>query len=133
MGMATRIPPHNLGEIVDAALAVIENPGIGIDGLMEYIPGPDFPTGGQIVGRSGIRSMYHLGQGSVPIRATTRIEELQGGRAAIIVEEVPFQVNKANLVEEIARLARDKQIEGISEVRDEVGSPWRADCNRSEA
>ncbi len=119
VGMATRIPPHNLGEIVDAALAVIENPGIGIDGLMEYIPGPDFPTGGQIVGRSGIRSMYHLGQGSVPIRATTRIEELQGGRAAIIVEEVPFQVNKANLVEEIARLARDKQIEGISEVRDE--------------
>ena len=119
VGMATRIPPHNLGEIVNAALAYIENPEIRLDELMEIVPGPDFPTGGQVVGQAGIRATYALGRGSIAMRAKSRIEEAMSGRVSIIIDEIPFQINKASLVEEIARLAKDKVVEGIAEVRDE--------------
>ncbi len=119
VGMATRIPPHNLGEIVDAVLAFIENPEIRLEELMEFVPGPDFPTGAQIVGQAGIRAMYALGRGSIAMRSKSRIEQSASGRTSIIIDEVPFQTNKASLVEEIARLAKDKVVEGISEVRDE--------------
>ena len=119
VGMATNIPPHNLGEVIDATLALIENPDLGVAELMEYIPAPDFPTGGLILGRSGARKAYHEGRGSVIIRSRTRIEEVRGGRTAIIVSEIPYQVNKATLVERIAELARDKRIEGIAHVQDE--------------
>lgn len=119
VGMATNIPPHNLGEVVDATLALIENPELGIAELMDYIPAPDFPTGGLILGRSGARKAYHEGRGSVLIRARTRIEEVRGGRLAIIVSEIPYQVNKATMIERIAELAREKRIEGIAHVQDE--------------
>ena len=119
VGMATRIPPHNLGEMVNAALAYIENPEIRLEELMEIVPGPDFPTGAQVVGQAGIRATYALGRGSISMRSKSRIEEARSGRVSIIIDEIPFQINKANLVEEIARLAKDKVVEGIAEVRDE--------------
>ncbi len=119
VGMATRIPPHNLGEMVNAALAVIERPDIRLEELMELVPGPDFPTGAQIVGQAGIRATYALGRGSVVMRARSRIEQPASGRTSIVIDEVPFQTNKASLVEEIARLAKDRVVEGIAEVRDE--------------
>ena len=119
VGMATNIPPHNLGEVIDATLALIENPDLSVAELMEFIPAPDFPTGALILGRSGARKAYHEGRGSVIIRARTRIEEVRGGRTAIIVSEIPYQVNKATLIERIAELARDKRIEGIAHVQDE--------------
>ena len=119
VGMATNIPPHNLGEVVDATLALIENPDLTVAELMDFIPAPDFPTGGVILGRSGARKAYHEGRGSVIIRARTKIEEIRGGRTAIVATEIPYQVNKATLVERIAELARDKKIEGISHVQDE--------------
>jgi len=119
VGMATNIPPHNLGEVVDATLALIENPDLSVAELMEHIPAPDFPTGGLILGRSGARKAYHEGRGSVIVRARTRIEEVRGGRTAIIVSEIPYQVNKATMIERIAELARDKKIEGIAHVQDE--------------
>ncbi|MEO1330600.1 MAG: DNA gyrase subunit A [Pseudomonadota bacterium] len=119
VGMATNIPPHNLGEVIDATLALIENPEISISELMEHIPAPDFPTGGVILGRSGARAAYHLGRGSVIIRAKTKFEEVRKDRMAIIVEEVPYQVNKATLVEKISELAREKRIEGVAHVQDE--------------
>ncbi|HET9069764.1 MAG TPA: DNA gyrase subunit A, partial [Amaricoccus sp.] len=119
VGMATNIPPHNLGEVIDATLALIENPELGVAELMEFVPAPDFPTGALILGRSGARKAYTEGRGSVIVRARTRIEEVRGGRTAIIVSEVPYQVNKANLVERIAELAREKRIEGIAHVQDE--------------
>ena len=119
VGMATNIPPHNLGEVIDATLALIDNPDLGVAELMEFVPAPDFPTGGLILGRSGARKAYHEGRGSVIIRARTRIEEVRGGRLAIIVSEIPYQVNKATLVERIAELARDRKIEGIAHVQDE--------------
>ena len=119
VGMATRIPPHNLGEVIDAALALVANPEIRLDELMEIVPGPDFPTGGQVVGQAGIRATYALGRGSIHMRSRSRIEAPPSGRTAIVIDEVPFQVNKAGLVEEIARLARDRVVEGIAEVRDE--------------
>jgi DNA gyrase subunit A len=119
VGMATNIPPHNLGEVIDATLALIENPDLSVADLMEFIPAPDFPTGALILGRSGARKAYHEGRGSVIIRARTRIEEVRGGRMAIIASEIPYQVNKAVLVERIAELARDKKIEGIAHVQDE--------------
>jgi DNA gyrase subunit A len=120
VGMATNIPPHNLGEVIDATLALIDNPDLGVAELMEFIPAPDFPTGGLILGRAGARKAYHEGRGSVIIRARTRMEEVRGGRLAIIVSEVPYQVNKANLVERIAELGRDRRIEGIAHVQDET-------------
>ncbi|RLL41726.1 DNA gyrase subunit A [Oceanobacillus piezotolerans] len=120
VGMATNIPPHNLGETIDAILALSENPEITVDDLMEdYIHGPDFPTAGIIMGRSGIRKAYETGKGSLTIRAKVNIEEHENGKSKIIVTELPYQVNKARLVEKIAELVRDKRIEGITDLRDE--------------
>ncbi|MEO1292390.1 MAG: DNA gyrase subunit A [Pseudomonadota bacterium] len=119
VGMATNIPPHNLGEVVDATLALIETPDLTSEQLMEYIPGPDFPTGGIILGRSGARKAYLEGRGSVILRARTKFEEIRRDRQAIVVTEIPYQVNKASLVERIAMLAKEKKVEGISHVQDE--------------
>jgi DNA gyrase subunit A len=119
VGMATNIPPHNLGEVIDACIALIENPGLGIDELIGIIPGPDFPTGGIILGRSGIRSAYTQGRGSIVMRGKVEIETLRGDREAIIVSEIPYQVNKAAMVERIGELWRDKKIDGIAALRDE--------------
>ncbi|EPX76025.1 DNA gyrase subunit A [Salipiger mucosus] len=119
VGMATRIPPHNLGEVVDATLALIEQPDLSTEQLIEYIPAPDFPTGGVILGRSGARKAYIEGRGSVIIRAKTRIEEIKRDRHAIVIDEIPYQVNKATMIERIAETVREKKIEGISHVQDE--------------
>jgi DNA gyrase subunit A len=119
VGMATNIPPHNLGEIIDGTLALIDNPALGFDELMQIIPGPDFPTGALILGRGGIRSAYQTGRGSVIMRARATIEQLRKDREAIIITEIPYQVNKANLLERIAELVREKKVEGISDMRDE--------------
>ncbi len=119
VGMATNIPPHNPGEIIDATLAIIANPEITLDELLTIVPGPDFPTGGIIIGRSGIRSGLETGRGSVIIRARAEIENIRKDREAIIITEIPYQVNKATLIEKIADLVRAKQIEGIAEMRDE--------------
>jgi DNA gyrase subunit A len=119
VGMATNIPPHNLGEVVDATLALIANPDMTSEELMEIIPGPDFPTGGIILGRSGARKAYLEGRGSVIIRAKTRIEELRKDRFAIILDEIPYQVNKAKMIEHIADMVREKKIEGIANIADE--------------
>ena len=119
VGMATNIPPHNLGEVVDATLALIEDPDLSSERLMEYIPAPDFPTGGVILGRSGARKAYLEGRGSVIIRAKTRVEEIRKDRYAIVLDEIPYQVNKASMIEKIADLVREKKIEGISGVQDE--------------
>ncbi len=119
VGMATNIPPHNLGEVIDATLALIEKPDLSIEDLMEFIPAPDFPTGALILGRSGARKAYLEGRGSVIIRARSMMEEIRKDRMAIIFTEIPYQVNKATLVEKIADLAKDKKIEGISHVQDE--------------
>ena len=119
VGMATNIPTHNLGEVIDACLAYIDNPDISVDELIEIVPGPDFPTGGLILGRGGIRTAYHTGRGSIIMRGRTKIEEIRKDREAIIVSEVPYQVNKARMVERIAEMVREKRIEGIAELRDE--------------
>lgn len=119
VGMATNIPPHNLGEVIDATLALIENPDLDSLELMEYIPAPDFPTGGLILGRTGARKAYTEGRGSVIIRSKTRVEEIRKDRFAIIIDEIPYQVNKATMIEKIAEVARDKKIEGIAHVQDE--------------
>jgi DNA gyrase subunit A len=120
VGMATNIPPHNLGEVIDACVAVIDDPSITIDGLLRYVPGPDFPTAGIINGSDGILDAYRTGRGRIYVRARTRVEPLEGGqREAIIVSELPYQVNKARLIEKIAELVKEKRIEGISELRDE--------------
>src|SRR5271170_7556077 len=119
VGMATNIPPHNLGEVIDACVALIDNPALSIEDLIGIIPGPDFPTGGIILGRQGIRSAYHLGRGSIMMRGKVEFETLRGEREAIIISEIPYQVNKAHLVERIGELVRDKKIEGISALRDE--------------
>ena len=119
VGMATNIPPHNLGEVIDATLALIENPDLTSENLIEFVPAPDFPTGALILGRSGARKAYLEGRGSVIIRAKTRIEEIRKDRYAIIIEEIPYQVNKAAMIEKIAEQVREKKIEGISHVQDE--------------
>ena len=124
VGMATNIPPHNLGEVVDGTIALIDNPDITIEGLMQYIKGPDFPTAATIVGLHDIKQAYATGRGSIKMRAVSQFEEIPGGagrqgRTAIIVTEIPYQVNKAQLIEKIAELVRDKKIEGISDLRDE--------------
>jgi DNA gyrase subunit A len=119
VGMATNIPPHNLGEVIDGTLALIENPDISMEQLMEIIPAPDFPTGGQILGRSGARKAYLEGRGSVIIRAKTHIEEIRKDRWAIVIDEVPYQVNKATMIEKIAELVREKRVEGIAGIADE--------------
>jgi len=120
VGMATNIPPHNLGEVIDATIAVIDTPDIDIDGLMQYIPAPDFPTAGIINGTAGITAAYHTGRGRVRMRARAAIEVNEdSGREAIAVTEIPYQVNKARLIEKIAELVKEKKLEGISELRDE--------------
>jgi DNA gyrase subunit A len=119
VGMATNIPPHNLGEVVDACIALIDDPALSVDDLIAIIPGPDFPTGGIILGRQGIRAAYHLGRGSIVMRGKVEFETLRGEREAIVVSEIPYQVNKAHLVERIGELVRDKKIEGIGALRDE--------------
>ncbi len=119
VGMATNIPPHNLGEVIDGIVALIDNPDITIDELMEYIPGPDFPTGAQIMGVSGIRAAYHTGRGKLRVRARAEIEDWKDNRQRIIVTEIPYGVNKARLIEKIAELVHDKRVEGISDLRDE--------------
>lgn len=122
VGMATNIPPHNLSEVIDGVIALIDNPDIEVEGLMEYIPAPDFPTGALIMGRSGIKKAYRTGRGSIIIRSRCEIEEYQSGnttRTRIIVTEIPYQVNKAKLVENIADLVKNKKIEGISDIREE--------------
>jgi DNA gyrase subunit A len=119
VGMATNIPPHNLGEVIDACVALIDDPALTIDELINIVPGPDFPTGAIILGRQGIRSAYHLGRGSIVMRGKVSIESYGKDREAIIISEIPFQVNKATMVERIAELVREKKIEGISALRDE--------------
>jgi DNA gyrase subunit A len=119
VGMATNIPPHNLGEVIDACTALIDNPALGIDDLINIIPGPDFPTGGIILGRQGIRSAYHLGRGSIVMRGKVTIDTIRKDREAIIITEIPYQINKATMVERIAELVREKKIEGVADLRDE--------------
>ncbi len=119
VGMATNIPPHNLGELLDGCLALLDTPDMSIDDLINLIPGPDFPTGGQIIGRNGIMGTYHNGRGSIMMRAKTSFEEMKKDRTAIIVHEIPYQVNKSKLLEKMAECVRDKVIEGISDLRDE--------------
>ena len=119
VGMATNIPPHNLREVIDAIAALIQNPDIDLAGLMEHIKGPDFPTGGIIMGRSGIRAAYATGRGKITLRGRAEIEEKKNGRFQIIVTEIPYMVNKARLIENIADLVKDKRIEGISDLNDE--------------
>ncbi len=119
VGMATNIPPHNLGEVVDATLALIENPDLSTEALMEYVPAPDFPTGGIILGRSGARKAYLEGRGSVIVRSKTSVEEIRKDRYAIVVHEIPYQVNKATMIERIAELIREKKVDGIAHVQDE--------------
>ncbi len=119
VGMATNIPPHNLGEIVDACLAYVDDPEVGLDRLLDIVPGPDFPTGGEIIGRTGARNALMTGRGPVIIRGKAAIEDIRKDREAIIITAIPFQVNKASLVERIAELVREKRIEGVSDLRDE--------------
>lgn len=119
VGMATSIPPHNLGETIDATVAMIDDPEISVEGLMKYIKGPDFPTGATIMGKAGMREAYKTGTGKVLVRAKTEIEETKKGRMQIVVTEIPFQVNKARLIEKIAEMVKDKRIDGISNLRDE--------------
>ncbi|OYZ68608.1 MAG: DNA gyrase subunit A, partial [Rhizobiales bacterium 24-66-13] len=119
VGMATNIPPHNLGEIIDAALALIDDPLLDPEALLDVVPGPDFPTGALILGRSGIRQAYLTGRGSIMMRAKVSIETVRKDREAIIITEIPYQVNKATMIEKIAELVREKRLEGIAEIRDE--------------
>ena len=119
VGMATNMPPHNLGEVIDGCIAYIDNPDIAIEELNEYILGPDFPTGGIILGRGGIRSTYLTGRGSIIIRAKSSVEEVRKDKEAIIIHEIPYQVNKTTLIEKIAELVREKRVEGITDLRDE--------------
>lgn len=119
VGMATNIPPHNLREVVDGVVMLIDNPEVDIEDLMQVVKGPDFPTGGIILGREGIRSAYRTGRGSITIRAKTQFEEMSGGKTRIVVSEIPYQQNKARLIEKIAELTRDKKIDGITDLRDE--------------
>jgi len=119
VGMATNVPTHNLGETIAACLLILDNPDATTEELMEVLPGPDFPTGGVILGRAGIRQAYETGRGSVVVRGRTSIEEVRKEREAIIITEIPYQVNKAAMVEKIAELVRDKRIEGIADLRDE--------------
>ena len=119
VGMATNIPTHNLGEVIDATLLVMDNPSAGVDEIMAVMPGPDFPTAGIILGRTGIRQAYETGRGSILLRGRVSTEDIRGGREALIITEIPYQVNKAQMIEKMGELVREKRIEGISEIRDE--------------
>ena len=143
VGMATNIPPHNLGEVIDGTMALIDDPTLTTEQLMEYIPGPDFPTGGIILGRAGIRSAYETGRGSIVMRGKVTTEAVRREREALVVHEIPFQVNKATMIEKIAEMVRDKRIEGIADIRDESdrdgmrvvielsATPWPTWCSTS--
>ncbi len=133
VGMATNIPPHNLGEMIDACVAMIDDPAISIDDLNAIIPGPDFPTGGVILGRGGIRNAYHTGRGSIVMRGKVEIETVRKEREAIVITEIPFQVNKATMVERIAELVREKKIEGVADLRDEFEPRRLSRGGRAEA
>jgi DNA gyrase subunit A len=119
VGMATNIPPHNLGEVIDACIALIDKPELTLDELIQIIPGPDFPTGGIILGRAGIRAAYEFGRGSIVVRGKVAFEDMRKDRQAIVITEIPYQVNKATMVERIAELVREKKIDGVSDLRDE--------------
>jgi DNA gyrase subunit A len=119
VGMATNMPPHNLGEVIDGCIAYMEDPDISAEDLINFVPGPDFPTGGLILGRSGVRQAYTTGRGSIVMRAKSEVEEIRKEREAIVFTEIPYQVNKASLIEKIAELVREKKVEGISDLRDE--------------
>ncbi|MFB0941560.1 MAG: DNA gyrase subunit A, partial [Paracoccaceae bacterium] len=119
VGMATNIPPHNLGEVINATLALIEDPDLTSEQLIDYVPGPDFPTGATMLGRSGARKAYLEGRGSVIIRSKTRVEEIRKDRYAIVIDEIPYQVNKASMIEKIVEQVREKKIENIAHVQDE--------------
>lgn len=119
VGMASSIPPHNLGEVIDCTISYIDNPEIKIDEMLKYIKGPDFPTGAEIIGKDNIRSAYRTGRGKVRVRAVSKIEEMKNGKTRILISEIPYQVNKARLIEKIAELVRDKKIDGITDLRDE--------------
>src|SRR5256885_2095492 len=119
VGMATNIPPHNLSEVVDALVMLVDDPGATIEQLMKVVTGPDFPTAGYIYGTGGIREAYTTGRGSITLRAKAHTEKLRGGREAIIISELPYQLNKASLIEKISELMKEKKIEGISEIRSE--------------
>src|SRR5205085_8234148 len=120
VGMATNIPPHNLGEVVDACLAYVDDPEISLEALLDIVPGPDFPTGGEIIGRTGARNALMTGRGSVVMRGKASVEEIRKDREAIVITAIPYQVNKAGLVERIAELVREKRIEGVADLRDEI-------------
>src|SRR5215213_4768476 len=119
VGMATNIPPHNLGEVIDACCAYLDNPAITIDEMMEHVPAPDFPTGGIIIGRAGTHAAYKTGRGAVVVRAKSHVEEIRKDRDALVFTEMPYQVNKAKLQERIAECVREKLVEGIADMRDE--------------
>ena len=119
VGMATNVPPHNLGEVIDACIAVIDNPALTIEDLIEIVPAPDFPTGGIMLGRAGARSAYHTGRGTITLRGRVEIEEMKRDRVALVITEIPYQVNKTTMIERFAELVREKKIEGISDLRDE--------------
>ena len=119
VGMATNIPPHNLGEVIRAVIAVIENPKLSIDEMLEIIPGPDFPTGGVIIGKEGIQSAYKTGNGQIKVRAKVSIEKMKGGKDALVVNEIPFQVNKTRLIQDIAAHVKNRKVDGITDLRDE--------------
>src|SRR5262249_54456625 len=119
VGMATNIPTHNLGEIIDATIALADNPDMTVEELMVHVPGPDFPTGGIIMGRAGIVEAYKTGRGSIQMRGRAQIEEIRKEREAIVITEVPYQQNKARLIERIAEVVNEKLVEGIAELRDE--------------
>ena len=117
--MATKIPPHNLKETIDAVIAWIENPDIGVEGLMKHLPAPDFPTGGIIYGYAGVKDAYETGRGRIVMRARMHEEEIRANRTALVITEIPYQVNKSSLLEKIAQYVKEKRIEGISDLRDE--------------
>src|ERR671921_119003 len=119
VGMATKIPPHNLGEVIDATVALIDDPDLDDDGIAEYIKGPDFPTGGSIVGLRGIRDAIQTGRGSVRVQARAHTEQIKGNRTQIVVTEIPYQVNKSYLLQKIAELVKDRKLQDISDLRDE--------------
>src|SRR5690606_31499574 len=119
VGMATNIPPHNLGEVVDACIALLDDPDVSDDALLDIVPGPDFPTGGEIMGRTAPRNALRDGRGSVMVRGKATIEEIRTGREAIIITEIPYQVNKQTLIERVAEMVREKRLEGIADIRDE--------------
>ena len=119
VGMATNIPPHNLGEVIDGCCAYIDNPAVTFEELLALIPGPDFPTGASILGRTGIYEAFRTGRGSILLRAKSHVEEIRKDRPAIVVTEIPYQVNKSRLLERIAEIVNDKTVEGIADLRDE--------------